>query len=76
MVTEREDEEKQKDIHFQVSEKLFDEFFQAFPERGERKIILTQFVKEAIRMQSLKDYFSNLVGKQVLMNRMNGGKDV
>ena len=71
---EREETEKyevMKDMHFQLSEELFNKFLKAYPERGERKIILTAFVKEAIAMQSLKDYFTTLVGKQVMMKKLN-----
>ena len=54
-----------KDIHFQVPLGLFEAFYRAFPERGERKIILTEFIKEAINLQSHKTYFSKMVGINV-----------
>ena len=54
-----------KDIHFQVPLGLFESFYRAFPERGERKIILTEFVKEAISLQSHKTYFTKMVARNV-----------
>lgn len=62
-----------KDVHFQVPEKMAKEFYDVFPGRGERTQILTMFVKEAIRLQSMKDYFVTLVTKEVTMKRMFEG---
>ena len=63
-----------KDIHFQIPEKLAKEFYDVFPGRGERTQILTAFVKEAIRLQSMKDYFVTVVTKEVTMKRMMEGE--
>jgi hypothetical protein len=68
-------EEALKDLHFQVPESMFNDFLSAFPERGERRVVLMQFIKEEIKLQSLKDYFTSLVGKQVLMQRLQGTGD-
>lgn len=70
-----EKQEVLKDIHFQVPEELWESFYRAFPERGERKIILTKFVKEAVRMQGMKDYFVTLVSKQVTIQEVFGEKE-
>ena len=64
-----------KDIHFQVPLGLFESFYRAFPERGERKIILTEFVKEAIALQSHKTYFTRMVGRKVGANYHRGAID-
>jgi len=54
-----------KDLHIQIPKKLFEEFYLMFPGHGERKAILIQFIKEAIRLQHLKHYFSETVAKSV-----------
>ena len=64
-----------KDIHFQVPLGLFESFYRAFPERGERKILLTEFVKEAIALQSHKAYFTRMVGRKVGVSYHKGAID-
>ena len=63
-----------KDVHFQIPEKMAKEFYDVFPGRGERTQILTMFVKEAIRLQSMKDYFVTVVTKEVTMKKMMEGE--
>lgn len=70
---EENDRSVMKDIHFQVPEKMAKEFCDVFPGRGERTQILTMFVKEAIKLQSMKDYFVTVVTKEVTMKKMMEG---
>lgn len=64
-----------KDIHFQIPIELWEQFYKVFPDRGERKSILTRFIKEAIRLQSLKDYYLTVITKEVTMKMMHGVED-
>ena len=56
-----------RDLHFLIAEGLFDEFNRMYPGKGEKKAILTKFVNEAIKLQSLKDDFITKVGINVKM---------
>jgi len=61
-----------KDIHFQVPTVLWLQFYRLFPSRGERTSILTSFIKEAIRLQSLKSYYIEEITKGVMAKEVFG----
>jgi len=55
-----------KDIHFQVPINLFEDFYRIFPETGERKIFLTQCIKEAVKQKKIKNFFAEKIAKEAI----------
>ena len=64
-----------KELHFQIPIKLWEEFYLVFPARGERRQILIAFIKEAIKLQSHKNNFVKLIGTNVAGRMKNGEFD-
>ena len=63
-----------KDIHFQVSEGLFSEFYRMYPGQGERKAVLTKFIQEALRLRIYKDQFVKLLGDNLVQKELDNVK--
>ena len=63
-----------KDIHFQVPEGLFSEFYRMYPGQGERKTILTKFIQEALRSRIYKDQFVKLLGDKLVQKELDNDK--
>ena len=63
-----------KDIHFQVSVGLFNEFYKMYPGQGERKAILTKFIQEALRLKVHKNQFVKLIGDNLVQRELDNVK--
>ena len=55
-----------KNLHIEIPDELFDQFFRMLPGKGERKAFLITVIKQAIALQAHKDYFASMVLKNSL----------
>jgi len=63
-----------KDVHFQIPEGLFNEFYRMYPGPGERKAVLTKFIHEALRLRIYKDQFIKLIGDNLVQKELDNVK--